>query len=135
MDTLSPAERSERMSRVRSRDTKPELTVRKLAHSMGYRYRLHDRRVPGSPDLVFAGRRKLIFVHGCFWHGHDCKLGARPTKSRVEFWSRKINDSRERDTRTLARIRELGWDALVLWECQLADKNWLKTTLGRYLNA
>lgn len=135
MDNLSPAERSERMARVRSKDTKPEMTVRRLAHGMGHRYRLHDRRVPGSPDMVFRGRRKVIFVHGCFWHGHDCKLGARPPKSRTEFWSRKIAGNRERDNRTLDRVRDGGWTSLVIWECQLGDMEWLRRTLGEFLDA
>jgi len=134
MDTLTPEERSERMGRVRSKDTKPEMRVRRLAHGMGYRYRLHDRRVPGSPDMVFAGRRKVVFVHGCFWHGHDCKLGRMP-KSRVEFWSRKIEGNRDRDARTLRQISDLGWRALVLWECQLGAALWLRSTLAGFLDA
>lgn len=134
MDTLTPEERSERMGRVRSKDTKPEMRVRRLAHGMGYRYRLHDRRVPGSPDMVFAGRRKVVFVHGCFWHGHDCKLGRMP-KSRVEFWSPKIEGNRDRDARTLRQISDLGWRALVLWECQLGDAIWLRSTLAGFLDA
>ncbi len=101
---------------------------------MGYRYRLHDRRIPGAPDLVFSGRRKVIFVHGCFWHGHACKLGRMP-KSRVEFWSNKITANRERDARTLDRVVAAGWQSLVIWECQLADKDWLETALEGFLDA
>jgi len=135
MDTLTPKQRSERMARVRSKDTKPELIVRRLAHAMGYRYRLHDRSVPGSPDMVFSRRRKLIFIHGCFWHGHDCKLGARPPKSRTAFWVGKIAGNRERDQRTLDQACEAGWRPLVIWECQLGDKNWLKEALRGFLDA
>jgi len=134
MDTLTPTERSERMARVRSKDTKPEMVVRRTAHAMGYRYRLHDPRVPGSPDLVFFRRRRVIFVHGCFWHGHTCKLGRMP-KSRVEFWSGKIAGNRDRDKRTLDRINKSGWQSLVIWECQLADTDWLKNILGEFLDA
>jgi DNA mismatch endonuclease (patch repair protein) len=135
MDTLSPAQRSERMARVRSKDTRPEMIVRRTAHAMGYRYRLHDRRVPGSPDMVFRRRRKVIFVHGCFWHGHDCKLGARPPKSRIEFWSTKIAGNRRRDERTLEELQKAGWQSLVIWECQLGKKEWLLRILGAYLDA
>lgn len=135
VDTLTPVERSERMARVRSANTKPEMIVRRAAHSMGYRYRLHGRRVPGSPDMVFPRRRKVIFVHGCFWHGHDCKLGARPPKSRVEFWSSKIAENRNRDARTLDRLLAAGWLPLVIWECELRDNDWLRRTLRGFLDA
>jgi len=133
-DTMSGVERSRRMSLIRSKNTKPEMVVRRAAHAMGYRYRLHDRRIPGAPDLVFSGRRKVIFVHGCFWHGHACKLGRMP-KSRVEFWSNKITANRERDARTLDRVVAAGWQSLVIWECQLADKDWLETALEGFLDA
>ena len=105
MDTLSKAQRSERMSRVRGKDTKPELLVRRLVHGMGYRYRLHRRDLPGTPDLVFPGRRKVIFVHGCFWHRHPdpaCKL-ARLPKSRTDFWLPKLEGNRARDIENAAR--------------------------------
>lgn len=123
MDTLSPAERSKRMSLVRGKDTKPEIAVRKLLHGMGYRYRLHVKELPGKPDLVFPGRRKVIFVHGCFWHRHPdqkCKL-ARMPKSRLDFWRTKLEHNRERDSRTQARLRQLGWEYLVVWECELRN--------------
>lgn len=115
MDPLSPKERSERMSRVRSRDTKPELVVRRLVHSLGYRYRLHRRSLPGRPDLVFPGRRKVIFVHGCFWHRHaGCHSGTRVPKSRLDFWLPKLESNRERDRVNQAALAELGWDALTI---------------------
>jgi DNA mismatch endonuclease (patch repair protein) len=129
-DTLTPEARAERMSRVRAKDTKPELMVRRLVHGMGYRYRLHDRRLPGSPDLVFRGRRKVIFVHGCFWHRHPdptCKL-ARMPKSRQDFWEPKLEGNRERDERTHRELDRQGWKQMVVWECecrlteQLANK-------------
>ena len=119
MDTLTPEQRSKRMSRVRARDTKPELIVRGLLHSRGYRYRLHDKRLPRKPDLVFAGRRKLIFVHGCFWHRHgECAL-ARMPKSRIDFWRPKLEANQARDQLNIARLEEMGWRVLVIWECEL----------------
>lgn len=121
-DTLSPKQRSERMGRVRNKDTKPEMTVRKLVHSMGYRYRLHSENLPGKPDMVFAGRRKVIFVHGCFWHRHgeDCPLTRMP-KSKLEFWGPKLEKNRQRDERKQMELEEMGWSYLIIWECQLRD--------------
>lgn len=110
------------MSRVRGKDTKPEMMVRRLVHSMGYRYRLHSDKLPGRPDMVFAGRRKVIFVHGCFWHRHggDCPLTRMP-KSRLDFWEPKLEKNRVRDQEKQRRLREMGWDYLIVWECQLRD--------------
>ena len=119
VDTLSPAQRSERMSRVRSRDTKPELLVRKLVHGMGYRYRLHRNDLPGKPDLVFGPRRKVILVHGCFWHGHDCARGARQPKANADYWLAKIERNRSRDARVQEELRQAGWRVIILWECGL----------------
>lgn len=135
MDTLTKEQRSERMSRVRSKNSKPEMLVRRIVHSMGYRYRLHDRRLPGTPDLVFAASKKLIFVHGCFWHGHPCKLGDRPPKSRIEFWSGKIAENKARDMRDEELLAAAGWRLLVLWECELKDQDRLRDILGGYLSA
>ena len=134
MDTLTPEQRSERMSRVRSRDTKPELVVRGLLHSQGYRYRLHDKRLPGKPDLVFAGRRKLIFVHGCFWHRHDHCALARMPKSRIDFWLPKLEANRARDQVNIARLEAMGRCVLVVWECQLGDMDALVAKLEHFLN-
>ena len=123
VDTLTPAERSKRMGLIRGKDTKPEIAVRKLIHGIGYRYRLHEKKLPGKPDLVFASRRKVIFVHGCFWHRHPdpkCKL-ARMPKSRLDFWRTKLEHNRGRDSRNQARLRQLGWEYLVVWECQLRN--------------
>jgi DNA mismatch endonuclease, patch repair protein len=123
MDTLTKEQRSERMSRVRGKDTAAERVVRRLVFSLGYRYRLHVRDLPGVPDLVFRSLRKVIFVHGCFWHRHRsprCRL-ARVPKTRVEFWLTKLEGNRLRDTRNLRALRCLGWQALVVWECQLRD--------------
>jgi len=124
MDTLTREQRSERMSRIRGADTKPEMAVRRLVHAMGYRYRLHRGDLPGRPDMVFARRRKVIFVHGCFWHRHpapNCPL-ARLPKSRLDFWRPKLEANRERDLRNEEELRAQGWDALVIWECQLRQR-------------
>ncbi|WDI40219.1 very short patch repair endonuclease [Bremerella sp. P1] len=121
MDTLTPSQRSERMSRVRSKDTKPELRVRKLIHGMGYRYRLHVRKLPGNPDLVFASRRRVIFVHGCFWHRHRGCPNCRLPKSKLDFWEPKLESNARRDTRNQRELRKLGWKVLVIWECQTKD--------------
>jgi DNA mismatch endonuclease, patch repair protein len=108
------------MSRVRQRDTAPELVVRRLLHHRGWRYRLHDRSLPGSPDLVFRRLSKVIFVHGCFWHGHDCRAGRLPS-SRSDYWTPKIEANRARDVRALDKLRALGWNSLVVWQCETKD--------------
>jgi DNA mismatch endonuclease (patch repair protein) len=134
-DTLSPVARSERMARVRHKDTKPELFVRRLLHAMGFRYRLHDKRLPGAPDLVFANRRKVIFVHGCFWHRHPepgCPLSRLP-KSRLEFWLPKLQGNRQRDLRDQASLAGLGWQFLVVWECEIRHKEQLQNSLRAFL--
>lgn len=131
MDTLSRAERSERMGRVRSKNTKPEIAVRRLVHSLGYRYGLHKKNLPGCPDLVFAGRRKLIFVHGCFWHRHP-GCGRLP-KSKLKFWLPKLTDNRKRDLKAQRRLRTLGWSLLVIWECQLGDSKALTRRIEHFL--
>jgi DNA mismatch endonuclease, patch repair protein len=136
MDTLDKPERSERMSRVRGKDTKPEMVVRRLLHGLGYRYRLHARELPGAPDIVFRGRRKAIYVHGCFWHRHPdpaCKL-ARLPKSRREFWVPKLEGNRERDLRNQKLLNEQGWSYLLVWECELADRRILVDSLQTFLD-
>lgn len=133
MDTLSPAQRSDRMSRVRSKDTRPELLVRRLVHRMGYRYRLHVRRLPGSPDLVFPARHTVILVHGCFWHRHNCALGNRMPKSRVSFWRGKLEGNKQRDAAQRRALRRLGWRVLVVWECQTRNADPLGSRLLKFL--
>lgn len=126
-------DRSALMSRVKAKGTKPELNVRRLAHGLGYRYRLHRRDLPGSPDLVFPGRRKALFVHGCFWHRHQgCRKTTMP-KTRAKFWQRKFDDNVRRDERVIAALRDLGWDVLVVWECETSDENLLRRTLIEFL--
>jgi len=110
-------DRSENMRRIRSKDMRPELAVRSLVHKMGYRYRLHRKDLPGKPDLVFATRRKVIFVHGCYWHGHGCMIAHTP-KSNLDYWTPKLARNRARDKKTLETLKEAGWDALVIWECE-----------------
>lgn len=132
MDTLTPEQRSAQMAKVRSRDTKPEMLVRRLVHRMGYRYRLHRRDLPGKPDLVFGTKKKVIFIHGCFWHGHDCPLGRIP-KSRVDFWENKIRTNRSRDEAHLVKLEESGWKSLVIWECQLKKVDELENRIREFL--
>ncbi|MGH6670755.1 MAG: very short patch repair endonuclease [Xanthobacteraceae bacterium] len=136
-DTLSPEARSERMSRIRGRDTGPELAVRRIVHRLGYRYRLHDKRLPGRPDLVFPSRRKVVFVHGCFFHRHpdpQCRL-ARLPKSRLDFWLPKLTGNRERDLLNVAALVGDGWRVLIVWECELAHRAELTKRLTRFLGA
>lgn len=134
MDTLTPAERSERMSRVRSEDTKPELLVRRLVHGMGYRYRLHARGLPGRPDLVFPGRGKIIFVHGCFWHRHGSCKNTRWPKSKLDFWKPKLEANSRRDRANEKALRAMGWKVMVLWECQLQDMAWVSARVRGFLD-
>ena len=136
MDTMTPAQRSERMGRVKGKNTRPELLVRKLIHGMGYRYRLHRADLPGKPDLVFPKRRKVIFVHGCFWHRHpnpECAL-ARLPKSRGEFWLPKLEGNRLRDIGKQEQLKNLGWGVLVLWECELRNSETLKARIHEFLS-
>lgn len=116
----TPAVRDQ-MRRIRSRDTKPELAVRRLVHGLGYRYRLHRRGLPGTPDLVFHSRRKVIFVHGCFWHQHDCPMGSKQPSTRPEYWRPKLARNVARDHECRRKLAALGWDVLTVWECQLGD--------------
>jgi DNA mismatch endonuclease (patch repair protein) len=133
VDTVSPAYRSEIMSRVRGKDTKPEMLVRRMVHGAGYRYRLHVRNLPGKPDLVFPARRKVVFINGCFWHRHrDCLL-ARLPKSRTEFWTEKLERNRARDERNVTALRELGWRVLTVWECEIRDPAALMRRIEAFL--
>lgn len=134
MDIVSRAHRSEIMSRIRGRNTKPELVVRRTAHRLGYRFRLHRRDLPGSPDLVFPRPKKVIFVHGCFWHRHDgCRLAYEP-KSNVEFWQKKFKSNIERDIRVKGELERMGWDVLTIWECETVDNNLLVSKLQGHLD-
>ena len=109
------------MAAIRSKDTKPELALRSALHRAGFRFRLHRKDLPGTPDLVFPARRSVIFVNGCFWHGHDCRAGALPT-TRREFWEEKITQNRNRDARNVRALEDAGWRVLTVWQCELKDR-------------
>lgn len=133
MDIVNQKKRSAMMARVRGKDTKPELRVRRAAHSLGFRYRLHRRDLPGSPDLVFSRLRKVILVHGCYWHRHPgCRFAYTP-KSNMEFWGRKFEANQERDRRALSQLADLGWDALVIWECETDEPDLLTARIASHL--
>ena len=117
-DTLTPSQRSLCMSKVKGKNTTPEMALRRWLWSEGYRYRLHSKRLPGKPDIVFPGRKKVIFVHGCFWHKHKCAHFTWP-KTNAEFWEKKINGNLQRDRINQKQLRKAGWESLVVWECKL----------------
>lgn len=120
MDQLSSEKRSWNMSRIRSQNTKPELQLRKVLHGMGFRYRLHDKKLPGSPDLVFPKYKAVIFVHGCFWHRHGCKQTTTPS-TRKDFWETKFKANTERDKKNIQSLQDIGWRVMVVWECELEN--------------
>ena len=133
-DIVSGAARSKMMAAVRQKNTVPEMWVRRALHRMGYRYRLHSKDLPGRPDLVFPGRRKIIFVNGCFWHGHSCRKGRLP-KSNVEFWRAKICENRARDAKAIGELRGGGWEVCVVWQCEIGDQESLKGRLIGFLES
>jgi DNA mismatch endonuclease (patch repair protein) len=133
VDKLTPERRSDNMRQIRSKDTSPEMTVRRITHGMGYRYRLHAKHLPGKPDLIFPARKKIIFIHGCFWHGHGgCREGHVP-KSRLDYWKPKLERNRLRDAANEQRLRDMGWTMLTLWECELRDTGSLQCRLQEFL--
>lgn len=132
VDNRSPESRSELMSRIGGKHTAPELIVRKLLHNLGYRFRLHRRDLPGTPDIVFPSRRKAVFVNGCFWHAHGCKIG-RPPKSNLDFWLPKLERNRQKDRRDRHALRVLGWESLTIWQCQTGNVDRLKSRLVSFL--
>jgi DNA mismatch endonuclease, patch repair protein len=134
MDTLTPEARSRLMSRIRGKDTKPELIVRSMLHRMGYRFRIHRKDLPGRPDIVLPTHKKVVLVHGCFWHGHLCKIAPGP-KSNKEYWSPKIGANRARDERNKAALIDLGWGVLELWECEIRDLRKTEKRLLSFLRA
>lgn len=117
-DVLTPEQRKLNMSRIRGKDTKPELLIRRGLHARGFRYKLHDRKLPGRPDLVFPRYGAILFIHGCFWHGHNCPLFKTPA-TRQEFWTEKIDGNRARDKKNAAALLKLGWRVVIVWECSL----------------
>jgi DNA mismatch endonuclease (patch repair protein) len=134
-DSLTPEQRRHTMARVRGKDTKPEMAVRRLVHALGFRYRLHRGDLPGKPDLVFVARGKVIFVHGCFWHRHRCKAGRKVPRTNQDYWLPKLERNRRRDAAHRRKLRRLGWGVLVLWECQLKDAAALEKRIREFLEA
>lgn len=133
MDTVSAEVRSRIMASIRGRDTTPELVVRSTLHRLGFRFRIHTRTLPGSPDVVLAKHRAVIFVHGCFWHAHRCRAGRKAPKTNAAFWQAKRDGNRARDRRVVRALRRAGWRVLVLWECQLRDAARLERALRGFL--
>ena len=138
-DRLTPEQRSWNMSRIRGKNTKPELLVRRLLHAKGYRYRLHGTAgqscLPGRPDLVFAGLRKVIFINGCFWHFHDCRAGQHAPKANAAFWEAKRTRTKTRDADQRQQLMDAGWEVLTVWECELKDGSTLEAHLVEFLGA
>lgn len=130
-DTMTPEQRSRCMSAIKSNDTKPEMLVRKYLHGMGLRYGVHNKKLPGSPDIVLRKYKTVIFINGCFWHGHDNCRYYRLPKSNIEFWQTKINRNRERDKRDIEALRKRGWRVIVVWECELRTKELRQQTLQK----
>lgn len=132
VDTLTPEARSARMAKIGGKHTAPEMIVRRMVHAMGFRFRLHRKDLPGSPDLVLPRHKKIVLVHGCYWHGHGCKIGRLP-KSNVLFWQDKIVKNRARDERNLADLAALGWRTLVVWQCETRKPVELRKALLAFL--
>jgi len=132
-DSLTKAERSERMALIRNADTKPEMIVRRIVHGMGYRYRLHAKDLPGKPDLVFRSRKRVIFVHGCFWHQHGCRQYRQP-RSNKSFWETKLARNKVRDAEIRRKLHSLGWREMVIWECQLKNETILRNRIKHFLD-
>lgn len=132
MDTLTPVERSRLMSRIKSKNTSPEIAVRSLLHRLGYRFRLHRKDLPGRPDIVLPRHRKIVLVQGCFWHGHDCRLASKP-KSNQGYWGPKIAATQTRDKRNLRALTDQGWLVLELWECEIKSVQNLERRLRLFM--
>jgi DNA mismatch endonuclease (patch repair protein) len=134
-DNLSHEQRIAAMRGVKARDTSPEIAVRYLLRSAGVTgYRLHRNDLPGKPDIAFIGRKAAIFVHGCFWHGHDCRRGSRIPKTNRDYWPQKIERNRQRDTANIAALHAMGWKVLVIWECEIGNQEILSGRLRQFLN-
>ncbi|KMP11495.1 endonuclease [Candidatus Nitromaritima sp. SCGC AAA799-C22] len=134
-DTITPSKRSKLMSKVRSKDTKPEMIVRRMVFKLGFRYRLHQSDLPGKPDLVFRKLKKIIFVHGCFWHKHSlpsCRLSRLP-KSKLNYWLQKLESNKIRDKKNRAKLTQAGWKILIIWECQLKRLDRVKLRTEKFL--
>ncbi|MEO6022262.1 MAG: DNA mismatch endonuclease Vsr [Burkholderiales bacterium] len=135
MDKLTPDRRSENMRQIRGKDTIPELAVREICRKIGFPgYRIHRKDLPGKPDLAWFGRGKIVFVHGCFWHGHDCNEGRRKPKSNKDYWIPKIKRNKQRDVENVAGLSSGGWDVLIIWECEINNRAFLSINLQRFLS-
>ncbi|MCC6537820.1 MAG: DNA mismatch endonuclease Vsr [Bryobacterales bacterium] len=132
-DRLSKTRRSENMRRIRSKDTSPEMTIRRLLHGLGYRYRLHVKTLPGKPDLVFPSRGCVLMVHGCFWHGHPGCRESKTPQTNQDYWIGKLQKNRDRDRRHLRALRRLGWRVMVIWECQTEKLETIQSRILRFL--
>ncbi len=132
-DVLSPEQRHKNMSNIKSKNTKPEMIVRSLVHRMGYRYRLHNKDLPGKPDLVFSRYKKIIEVYGCYWHMHDCKYGKVTPQTNAEFWKKKRKGNVVRDNRNQYELKKHGWEVLIIWECQTKDIKSLTAIIDSFL--
>jgi DNA mismatch endonuclease (patch repair protein) len=136
MDNLTPAQRKRTMASVQAKNTTPELVVRRIVHALGFRYRLHSADLPGKPDIILKSRRKVIFVHGCFWHRHSCGGGRSMPATNQEYWLAKFERNRARDSKTRAALRKAGWSVLVIWECETrpARLQQLQSRLMKFLS-
>jgi DNA mismatch endonuclease (patch repair protein) len=134
-DVLTLEQRRRNMAAIKGKNTKPEMVVRQLVHSLGYRYRLHRKDLPGKPDLVFPSRRKVIEVYGCYWHMHDCPYGRVVPKTNVEFWQTKRLSNMARDKRNIEELAEQGWRVLVIWECEIKDREKLQERITQFLDS
>src|SRR5712671_1881981 len=132
-DVLTPKQRSRNMAAIRGKNTKPEMFVRSMTHRMGFRYVLHHRSLPGKPDLVFPARKKIIFVHGCFWHVHTCRFGKVIPKTNRQFWKVKRKGNVARDRRNIQALKRMGWKVFVIWECKTHDSETLGIRIFRFL--
>jgi len=132
MDVHSPKQRSYNMSQIKSKNTRPEMLVRKWLWSQGYRYRLHQKGLPGKPDIVFPGRRKVLFVHGCFWHKHNCRYFKWP-ETNVTFWKNKITETVERDKKNYEKLKKAGWKYLIIWECEIKDISIIENKIKKFI--
>ena len=132
MDVHSPKQRSYNMSQIKSENTRPEMLIRKWLWSHGYRYRLHQKGLPGKPDIVFPGRRKVLFVHGCFWHKHNCRYFKWP-ETNVTFWKNKITETVERDKKNYEKLKKAGWKYLIIWECEIKDISIIENKIKKFI--
>ncbi|MCL1920107.1 MAG: very short patch repair endonuclease [Kiritimatiellaeota bacterium] len=135
MDCMTPEQRHRCMSRIRSKDTKPEQVVRQMLHALGFRFRLHAKRLPGKPDIVLPRHKKVIFVHGCFWHAHGCRVGGKKPATREQFWEAKFARNVARDNAAIRQLWQTGWQVLVVWECEALDPEKLYDTLTAFMTA